>query len=102
MNQSMFDKLRPGTPDCPSELALDKWICDGLSDAEQRFIAVHVSDCEVCVERIELRRMGLSAFPLLDEEQQLAALKRRLAKAPTTGPLPLLPCESMSQRNPVE
>lgn len=105
MNQNPFEMLRPGAADCPSELALDKWAAEALPAAEQQLITAHLSDCEICEERIELRRLGLAAFPLLDEAQEIAELQRRLGD--TNGPLghdsiPIAVCESVSQRNPVE
>lgn len=102
MNQNLFEKLRPGAADCPSELALDKWIAEALTAAEQRSITVHVSRCELCEERIELRRLGLAAFPLIDETREIAALQRRLADASgpiRPEPIPIVVCETVSQRN---
>jgi hypothetical protein len=106
MNHNLFDRLRPGTADCPSEMALDKRSCEALSPAEQRLIAQHIESCEICVERLELRRLGLEAFPLLDEAQQIAEVERRLndASGPirTDTPRPFLVCTEISQRNPVD
>lgn len=104
MNQNLFERLRPGAPDCPSELALDKWAAEALPPAEQRSITAHISDCEICEERIELRRLGLAAFPLLDEAQEIAKLERKLADP--SGPIPhesipMVVCETVSQRNRV-
>lgn len=106
MNHTLLDRLRPGTADCPSEMALDKWCCEALPAAEQRLVAEHVNGCEICGERLDLRRLGLDAFPLFDEAQQVAELQRRLSDASgpirTDTPLPVLVCAEISQRNPVE
>lgn len=102
MNQNLFEKLRPGAADCPSELALDKWIAEALTAVEQRAITVHISSCELCEERIDLRRLGLAAFPRLDEAQEIAELSRRLADASgpiRPEPIPIVVCETVSQRN---
>lgn len=76
-----FASLRPGRPDCPSELALDRFFCDELTGDEKTFVSSHVGLCTVCAERLSQRRAGFDAFPDLDARPLLAGVHRKLADA---------------------
>jgi hypothetical protein len=80
MNLPDFQKLRAGNPDCPSDLALDRFHAQELSaDATQR-IEQHAAACTICRSRIAERTAGFDAIPGVDPRRMLAQIRARAAE----------------------
>ena len=65
--------------DCPSELQLDELHSGELDEPQRRPIATHIEGCQMCEERMALRREGLAAFGL-HETSLLAPIRARVKR----------------------
>ncbi|MFT3924456.1 MAG: zf-HC2 domain-containing protein [Myxococcales bacterium] len=65
------------SPDCPSDLALDRLVAGELSFEAKRALESHLNACEHCKAVLRERQRGFQAFPELDSR---AVLQRIVAQ----------------------
>jgi hypothetical protein len=80
MNLPDFQKLRVGNPDCPSDLALDRFHAKELAPDATVRIEQHAATCETCQARVAERTAGFDAIPGVDPRRILAQIRTRAAE----------------------
>lgn len=78
MNAQDLARLREGSPECPSDLALDRLHAGELPQAESQQLTAHVAACAICPQRMAARQAGFAALPEVDPRPILSAIRRRL------------------------
>jgi hypothetical protein len=70
-----------GRMGCPSELVLDRWQAGELSPRSTAEAEQHVAGCEICQQRMSVRRLGFDSFPHLDRSTVLERIRNGMAAA---------------------
>jgi hypothetical protein len=74
MTSSNFESLRSRRPDCPSNLALERYAAQELPAETAASIRQHLELCDVCPQR--LKANDFAAMPEFDERLMLAAIRK--------------------------
>lgn len=71
----------PGSPDCPSDYALDLLRAGLMPADEGAALEQHVDGCPACGARLAMMRRGFDGEPDVDPRRLLAGARRRAAEA---------------------
>lgn len=78
MTPPNFANLQSRRPDCPSNLALDRYAARELSAEAASSLRRHLEQCDVCPQR--MKDNDFAAMPEFDERVMLAAIRKGLAE----------------------
>jgi len=87
-------------PSCPSEAKLDCFYLKKLSSREMAFIQGHVEECNLCQQRLELRRQEFDAFEGLDATKIGHRIEQSLSEAELSRAARVL--EKMEKKEPIQ
>jgi hypothetical protein len=74
MNLPDFTRVRSGSAECPSDLALDRLQAAELSGQPEADLRAHITGCSLCVARLHERGQGFAAFSELNVSRIVNAL----------------------------
>lgn len=83
MSGTLFDNLRPGRPNCPSDLQLDKMHAGELSAQKAAQISAHLATCAACTKHLQSNQ--IAELAPARAEAMLSGLRARLSKPPKTS-----------------